>query len=104
MSYSAEIQNRWSTCSRKAQVTAFRRNHYRCMVDQNGGGKTIQVSFGDSSDVSFCQGVLGLGAGAMENRCDLDDTKELAPALGTGGSTAEASALSIVELAQTRSF
>ena len=77
------------------------------MVDQNGGGgggKTIQVSFGDSSDVSFCQGVLGPGAGAMENRCNLGDTKELALVPGTEGPVAEASALSMVELARTRSF
>jgi len=50
------------------------------------------------------EGVLGLGAGAMENRCDLDDTKELAPVPGAGRSIAEASALSIVELALTSSF
>ena len=107
MSYSAKIQKRWSSCSRKDQVTVFRRIHYRCMVDQNGGsggGKTIQISFGDSSDVSFCQGVLGLGAGVMENRCNLGDTKELALVPGTEGPVAEASALSMVELARTRSF
>ena len=57
-----------------------------------------------TADVSFCQAVLGLGAGAMENRCDLDDTKELAPVPGAGRSIAEASALSIVELARTSSF
>ena len=40
----------------------------------------------------------------MENRCDLDDTKELAPVPGAGRSIAEASALSIVELARASSF
>ena len=77
------------------------------MVDQSGGGgggKTIQVSFGDSSDVSFWQGFLGPGAGAMENRCNLGDTKELALVPGTEGPVAGASALSIVELARIRSF
>ena len=104
MSYGV-VPKRWSTCSRQDQVTVFRRNHYRCMVDQNGGGgKTIQVSFCDSSDVSFCQAVLGPGAGAMENRCNLDDTKELALVPGTEGPVAGASALSIVELARIRSF
>ena len=136
MSYSATIQNRWSTCSREDQETVFKKSHYRCMVDGiggGGGGKTIQIFFGDSSDVSFCQGVLGvlgilgvlgvlgiLGAlgflggvlgpvaGAMETRCHLDHTKELAlvpgGSIGSGRSIAETSALSMLELAQTRSF
>ena len=86
----------------------FRKSHYRCMVDGIGGGdvgKTIQISFGDSSDVSFCQRVLGPGAGAMEIRCGLDDTEELAPVTGTGRPIiAEASALSMLELARTSSL
>ena len=40
----------------------------------------------------------------MENRCDLDDTKELALVPGTEGPVAGASALSIVELARIRFF
>ena len=113
------IQNRWSTCSREDQETVFWRIHHRCMVEgiggvggiggigdiwRGGGGKTIQIFFGDSSDVSFCQGVLGPGAGAMEKRCHLGDTKELAPVPGAEGSVAEASALSMLELARTSSF
>jgi len=38
MSYSATIQNRWSTCSREDQETVFKKSHYRCMVDGIGGG------------------------------------------------------------------
>jgi len=44
MSYSATIQNRWSTCSREDQETVFRKSHYRCMVDGIGGGDI--ASFG----------------------------------------------------------
>jgi len=37
MSYSATIQNRWSTCSREDQETVFKRIHHRCMVEGIGG-------------------------------------------------------------------
>jgi len=73
MSYSAEIQNRWSTCSRKDQVTAFRRNHYRCMVDQNGGGSSgsrcrcngKQVRSGRYQGAGSCSGGWRISCGSF---------------------------------------
>lgn len=100
MSYDVPT-NVWSRCSKQDQETVFRKSHYRCM----GGGKMIKIFFTDISDVCFFyQGVLGPAAGAMENRYNLDATKELASArLILVPNTVEASALSTKELVATSS-
>jgi len=58
--------------------------------------------------LGFLGGVLGPVARAMETRCHLDHTRELAlvpgGSIGSGRPIAETSALSMLELAQTRSF
>ena len=65
----------------------------------------IKIFFTDISDVCFFyQGVLGPAAGAMENRYNLDATRELASArLILVPNTVEASALSTKELVATSS-
>ena len=63
----------------------------------------IQIFFSDNFYVLFYQGVLRPIASAMEQRCDLDATKELARAPPSGRFGAEGSALLMLENAQTSS-
>jgi len=76
MSYGVDVPERWSTCSRKDQETEFRKSHYRCMVDQNGGdgggssgsrcrcnGK--QVQSGRYQGAGSCSGVWGISCGSF---------------------------------------